>query len=67
MSAPYVVRIGSWVYVVQARGHAEAAEVAYAQASWIPPDQRATVQRAGDNVTMEFRLTSSTSWKAVPA
>lgn len=67
MSAPYVVKIGTWVYVVQARGHAEAAEIAYERATWIPPDQRATVQRAGDNVTMEFRLTSSTSWKAVPA
>lgn len=67
MSARFVVMIGAWAHVVDANGHAEAAERAFAQASWIPPDQRAKVQRAGDNAVFEYKLTSSTSWKAVPA
>lgn len=62
-----MVMIGQWAHVVEAVGHAEAAEKAYAQAPWIPPDQRAKVTRAGDNVCFEYKLTSATVWKAVPA
>lgn len=68
MSGWWVVTIGEFVHVVQARRGAEAVEAACARAEHAGPvDGIYYAQQAGDNHRYAFRVTRETVWKAVSA